>query len=174
MQIWVPDVRSPRFAAAAHTQSAAIAASEAEAEDQAFVDAISTLSADWAAEDGGGGATPRGYREAAGVRRGELYSAAARGADTGKPRPVVIVQDDRFDATASITVCPLTTNAVEAPLVRIRIEPDDVNGLDQPSSLMVDKLTTIPRASLGGRLGHLTDEDRLRLVRAVVVFLGLA
>jgi len=41
VQIWVPDVRSPRFAAAAHSQSAAIAASEAEAEDQAFVDAIS-------------------------------------------------------------------------------------------------------------------------------------
>ena len=57
VQIWVPDVRSPQFAAAAHIQSAAIAASEAEAEDQAFVDALSW---DWAAEEGGGGATPRG------------------------------------------------------------------------------------------------------------------
>ncbi len=108
------------------------------------------------------------------MRRGEVYTAVARGPYTGKPRPVVIVQDDRFDATASITVCPLTTNAVEAPLVRIRIEPDAVNGLDQPSSLMVDKLTTVPRASLGGRLGRLADEDMLRLARALVVFLGLA
>ena len=98
----------------------------------------------------------------------------ARGPYTGKPRPVVIVQDDRFDATASVTVCPLTTKAVQAPLVRIHIEPDAVNGLDQPSSLMVDKLTTMPRASLGDRLGHLTDEDMLRLGRAMVVFLGLA
>ena len=103
-----------------------------------------------------------------------MYSAAARGAYTGKPRPVVIVQDDRFDATASVTVCPLTTNAVEAPLVRIRIEPDAVNGLDQPCSLMADKLTTMSRGSLGGRLGHLTDEDMLRLGRAMIVFLGLA
>ena len=103
-----------------------------------------------------------------------MYPAAARGAYTGKPRPVVIVQDDRFDATASITVCPLATNAVEAPLMRIRIEPDAVNGLDQPSSLMVDKLTTMSRGSLGGRLGHLTDEDMLRMARAMVVFLGLA
>lgn len=44
MQIWVPDVRAPEFAAAAHEQSLAIAASEHEAEDQAFVDAISV---DW-------------------------------------------------------------------------------------------------------------------------------
>lgn len=41
MQIWVPDVRAPEFVAEAHRQSAAIAASEQEADDQAFVDAIS-------------------------------------------------------------------------------------------------------------------------------------
>jgi mRNA interferase MazF len=57
------------------------------------------------------------------VRRGEIYTAAARGAYTGKPRPVVILQDDRFDATTSITVCPLTTNPVRAPLLRLPIEP---------------------------------------------------
>jgi hypothetical protein len=41
IQIWVPDVRAPEFAAEAHRQSAAIAASEMDADDQAFVDAIS-------------------------------------------------------------------------------------------------------------------------------------
>jgi mRNA interferase MazF len=87
---------------------------------------------------------------------------------------VVIVQDHRFDATASVTVCPLTANAVDAPLARIRIDPDAGNGLDRPSSLMVDKLTTMPRENLGDRLGHLAEEDMLRLARAVVVFLGLA
>lgn len=108
------------------------------------------------------------------MRRGEIYAAAARGPYSGKPRPVVIVQDDRFDATASVTVCPLTTSAVDAPLVRIRIDPDARNGLEQPSSLMVDKLTTMPRTNLAARLGHLADEDMLRLGRAMVVFLGLA
>jgi hypothetical protein len=48
VQIWVPDVRAPEFAAEAHRQSAAIAASEHQADDQAFVDAISV---DWAAEE---------------------------------------------------------------------------------------------------------------------------
>lgn len=108
------------------------------------------------------------------MRRGDVYTAAARGAYTGKPRPVVIVQDDRFDATASVTVCPLTTNPVEAPLARIRVDPDPGNGLGQPTSLMVDKLTTMPRANLGERLGRLAEEDMLRLGRGVVVFLGMA
>lgn len=108
------------------------------------------------------------------MRRGDLYTAAARGAYSGKPRPVVIVQDDRFDATASVTVCPLTTNPIEAPLTRIKVEPSAVNGLEQPSRLMVDKLTTIPRANLGDLLGRLPESDLLRLNRALVVFLGLA
>jgi mRNA interferase MazF len=108
------------------------------------------------------------------VRRGQLYTAAARGAYIGKPRPVVIIQDDRFDATASITVCPLTTNPVEAPLMRIPVDPSTLNGLDKPSWLMVDKITTMPRANLQDPLGRLRDEDILRLNRAVLVFLGLA
>lgn len=108
------------------------------------------------------------------MKRGEIYTAAARGAYTGKPRPVVIVQDDRFDATNSVTVCALTTDPTEAPLLRLPIEPDATNGLSQPSSLMVDKLTTMPRDRLGEQLGRLTDADMLRLSRALVVFLGIA
>lgn len=108
------------------------------------------------------------------MTRGEIYTAAARGAYTGKPRPVVIIQDDRFDATASVTVCPFTTHPVDAPLVRIPIDPSSDNGLDQPSSLMVDKLTTMPRAGLGNRLGRLRDDELVQLNRSLMVFLGLA
>lgn len=108
------------------------------------------------------------------MSRGDIFTAATRGSYSGKPRPVVIVQDDRFDATASVTVCPLTTNPVEAPLTRIRIEPSELNGLAQPSKLMVDKITTMPRESLHDRLGRLPEDDLVRLNRALVVFLGLA
>ena len=108
------------------------------------------------------------------MTRGDIYTAAARGTYTGKPRPVLIVQDDRFDATASVTVCPFTTNPVDAPLIRIAIEPSDKNGLDQPSSLMVDKVTTIPRSGLGERLGRLGDDELVQLNRSLMVFLGLA
>jgi mRNA interferase MazF len=108
------------------------------------------------------------------VKRGEIWTVAARGAYTGKPRPAVIVQDDRFDATSSVTVCAFTTDPAEAPLLRLRVEPDGLNGLDRPSSLMVDKLTTVPRGRLGAHVGRLRDEDLEQLGRAILVFLGLA
>lgn len=108
------------------------------------------------------------------MTRGEIYTAAARGAYTGKPRPVAIVQDDRFDATASVTVCPFTTNPVDAPLVRIQIKPSHENGLDRPSSLMVDKIMTMPRSGLGERLGRLRDDELVQLNRSLMVYLGLA
>lgn len=108
------------------------------------------------------------------MRRGDIYIAAARGAYTGKPRPVVIVQDDRFDATASVTVCPLTTNPIEAPLVRISVEPTQTTGVEKPSQIMVDKVTTLPRLSVREHLGRLADSDLVRLDRALLVFLGLA
>lgn len=108
------------------------------------------------------------------MRRGDLYTAAARGAYSGKPRPVVIVQDDRFDVTASVTVCPLTTNPVEAPLIRISVEPTGTTGISRPSQIMVDKVTTMPRVNVRDHLGHLSDADLVRLDRALLVFLGLA
>ncbi len=108
------------------------------------------------------------------MKRGEIWSVAAPGAYTGKPRPAVIIQDDRFDATASVTICVLTTDPTEAPLIRLPVTPDELNGLDRPSSLMVDKLTTVPENSLGEHIGRLCDEDIARLDRAIVVFLGVA
>ncbi len=92
----------------------------------------------------------------------------------GKPRPAVIVQEDSFDATPSVTVCAFTTDPTEAPLLRIPVEPTAQNGLRQASSLMVDKLTTVARNKLGKRIGHIEDETMVRLNRAMVVFLGLA
>jgi mRNA interferase MazF len=108
------------------------------------------------------------------VRRGDIYTAAARGTYSGKPRPVVIIQDDRFDATASVTVVPFTTNEVAAPLLRIAVQPSDTAGLTRLSQLMVDKVTTVPRASLTRRVGRLSDADIIQLNRALLVFLGLA
>ncbi len=108
------------------------------------------------------------------MRRGDLHIAAARGSYPGTPRPVVIVQDDRFDSTASVAVCPLTITPVDAPLVRIDLEPAGSTGIAQPSQIMVDKLTTVPRSNVRERIGHLSDADLIRLDRALIVFLGLA
>ena len=108
------------------------------------------------------------------MRRGELWTAAGGKHYAGKPRPVLVVQDDRFDATDSITICPLTSDLTEIPLLRIRLDPGSGSGLGQPSSIMVDKLTTMPRSKLGQNIGGVSDTDMLALSRALVVFLGLA
>lgn len=108
------------------------------------------------------------------MRRGDVWTVAGGQDDEGKPRPSVILQDDRFDATSSVTLCAFTTDATEAPLFRLAVEPSAGNGLRAVSRLMVDKITTVPRSKLGERLGRLDDADMVRLNRAVLVFLGLA
>ena len=108
------------------------------------------------------------------MRRGEIWIAAAGTGYAGKPRPVVIIQDDRFEGTASVTVCAFTTDPTGAPLLRLVVEPNELNGLHERSSLMVDKITTVPRSKIGNQLGRLNDEDMIRLARAVMVFFGLA
>jgi mRNA interferase MazF len=86
------------------------------------------------------------------MKRGEVWTVAGAGDYGGKPRPVVIVQDDRFDATASVTVCAFTSDPTEAPLVRLAVEPSERNGLNVVSRSMADKITTVPKSKLGTRI----------------------
>ena len=92
------------------------------------------------------------------MRRGEIWTVSGGGNYMGKPRPAVILQDDSFDATASITLCVFTSDPTDAPLFRLVIEPTVTNGLRTSSRL----------------IGRLDDADVLRLNQAVLVFLGLA
>jgi len=108
------------------------------------------------------------------MKRGEVWTVAGGSDYAGKPRPAVIVQDDAFDATASITICALTSDPTPAPLFRLLVEPNGDNGLRAPCRLMIDKITTVAKARLGKRIGRLADEDVARLNRATLVFLGLA
>ena len=102
--------------------------------------------------------------------RSGLRSEARRNLDgfwgpdyTGKPEPAVILQDDAFEATASVTLCPFTTHLIDAPLVRLTVEPSDRNGLRASSQLMVDKITTVPRSKLGTYVGRMSDEEMASL-----------
>lgn len=107
------------------------------------------------------------------MKRGEVWTVAGSGDYAGKPRPVVILQDDRFDSTKSITVCGVTTDPTDAPLFRLPVVSSAENGLRVDCRLMVDKITTVPKSKIGARIGRLADEDIIRLNRAVVVFLGI-
>ncbi|HXX15336.1 MAG TPA: type II toxin-antitoxin system PemK/MazF family toxin [Candidatus Eremiobacteraceae bacterium] len=108
------------------------------------------------------------------MKRGEIWAVAGGKDYAGKPRPAVILQDDRFDMTASVTMCAFTTDPTDAPLFRLPIEPSEGNGLRVVCRLMVDKITTVPKTKIGTRIGRLDDEDMVRLNRAVLVFLGIA
>ena len=106
------------------------------------------------------------------MTRGEIWTVSGTGY-AGKPRPAVIVQDDRFDATESVTVCVFTTDETEAPLFRLPIAPSASNGLRAVSRVMVDKITTVSKKRLGDRIGYLDDAAMARLNRAILIFLGL-
>jgi mRNA interferase MazF len=98
---------------------------------------------------------------------------AASGPYSNKPRPVLIVQRDEFD-TDSITVCLLTSDPVQSPLMRIPITPNKTNGLNELSSLMVDKITTTTRGRLKQCIGTLTDHDMTKFNNNAAIFLGIA
>jgi len=108
------------------------------------------------------------------MRRGDIWTVAGGKGYAGKPRPAVIIQDDSFDGTESITICAFTTDQTDAPLFRLPVEPNRRNGLRAACRLMVDKITTVPKSRVGVRIGRLDDADILRLNQAVLVFLGLA
>lgn len=107
------------------------------------------------------------------MSRGEIWLVAG-GVYASKPRPAVVLQDDRFDATDAVTVCPLTSKDVAAPLLRLPVPADGVTGLESDSFVMVDKITTVRRSSVGQRIGRLSTPQLVDLERLVLVFLGLA
>ncbi|HJS87581.1 MAG TPA: type II toxin-antitoxin system PemK/MazF family toxin [Acetobacteraceae bacterium] len=107
------------------------------------------------------------------MRRGELW-AVSGGVYASKPRPALILQSDRFGGTASVTIIPCTTDPTNAPLFRLDLAPDGDNGLRSRCKLMVDKITTIPRSNVGRQIGRLSDDDMVRVVRAMVVFIEIA
>jgi len=107
------------------------------------------------------------------MRRGDLVIASIPG-DFGKPRPVLVVQDDAFDSLPAVTVLPLTTHLHDAPLLRIGVEPGQENGLETSSQIMTDRVATIRRGRIRQHIGRV-DDDTMRAVNlALANFLGLA
>jgi mRNA interferase MazF len=108
------------------------------------------------------------------MKRGDVVIVAAAG-DYGKPRPAVIVQTDAFpEAHASIVVCQMTSELLEASDFRVTIEPSRDNGLRTRSQIMADKPVTIRRPRVGAPIGRLDAGDIRRLNVALAFVLGLA
>lgn len=89
------------------------------------------------------------------MNRGDIVVVATRGAYTSKPRPAVVVQADDFNPThASVTICPVTSDCVDAPLFRVPLPPSARTGLTLPSQVMIDKIASVPREALGPPIGR--------------------
>jgi len=106
------------------------------------------------------------------VRRGDLVTVAMSG-DFGKPRPALIIQSDRFADTGTVTVLLVTSTDVEAPLLRVLVQPDAENGLIQPSWVMIDKAMSVKRERIGRVIGRVRDETMLTVTRNLAVFMGM-
>ena len=108
------------------------------------------------------------------MRRGDIVLAVSW-ADYGKPRPAVVVQSDLFNPThASLLLCLLTSDLVEAALFLLTVQPSASNGLQHVSQIMVDMLLAVPRSRIRERIGALDDEAVLALNRSIALMLGLA
>ena len=105
--------------------------------------------------------------------RGDLVTVAMQG-DFGKPRPALVIQADQFDEHATVTVLPVTSTLVAAPLLRITVQPSAENGLQKPSQVMVDKAITVKRDKLGQAFGRIDADAMVEVERCLAVFLGIA
>ena len=108
------------------------------------------------------------------MKRGEIWTVAGGPDYAGKPRPAIILQSDKFDATPSVTVCLVTDTQVDNVHARFVIAPTEQNGLQVHSQVMVDKIATLPRSKAGYRIGQLDRRDVAKLNTAITLFLGLA
>jgi mRNA interferase MazF len=107
------------------------------------------------------------------VRRGDIVTIALPGG-YGKPRPALVIQSDLFEALASVTVLPVTSELRATPLLRIAVDPNTDNGLRKKSQVMVDKVQTVPRERVGSIIGKLHQDTLVAVERALAVFLGIA
>lgn len=105
--------------------------------------------------------------------RGDLVTIAMQG-DFGKPRPALVVQANQFSENGSVTVLPVTSTLVAAPLLRVTVQPSAENGLQKPSQVMVDKAMTVKRDKVGPAFGHIDADALVEVERCLAVFLGIA
>lgn len=109
------------------------------------------------------------------MRRGDIVTVSAPG-DFGKPRPAVIIQGDALNtAGATSTIVALMTSQLrDAPLLRLTVEPTDINGLKTTSQVQVNRIVTIRTRKIGNTIGRLDERQLVELNRLLALVIGLA
>jgi mRNA interferase MazF len=112
------------------------------------------------------------------VQRGEIWWAtlrAPRGSEPGYTRPVVIVQSDRFNASAIDTVIA----AIITSNTRLACAPGNIllspqaSGLPKPSVINVSQLMTIDKAFLTKKVRQLARVDLAKLAQGLRLILAI-
>ena len=107
------------------------------------------------------------------IERGNIVICALSG-DYGKPRPAVVIQSDLFNPThPSITLCPITSHLIDAPLFRITLTPSELTGITLTSQIMIDKVTTIKSEKITKKIGKISSEEMVKLNDALKLWLSL-
>ena len=108
------------------------------------------------------------------MRRGNIVIVSAPG-DYGKARPAVIVQADVLNEVAHSTIVALmTSHLVDAPLLRLTLEPTEMSGLHVLSQVQVNRLLSLPTTRIGAVVGRLSDSELVELNRLLAIVIGLA
>lgn len=106
------------------------------------------------------------------MKRGEIWSGIGDGY-AGKPRPMLIIQSEEKLISESIVVVLVTSKDAKKPNdLRVRIEPSKINGLEQISFAMVDKITPIPIQKMDYKIGVLEDDIFHVVENAILEILG--
>ncbi len=105
--------------------------------------------------------------------RGDFVTIVTQG-DFGKPRPALIISADQFSAIGSLTVLPITSALIDAPLLRITVHPSAQNGLQKISQIMIDKALTLRKDKVGETFGQIESALLKEVERNLAVFFGIA
>lgn len=105
--------------------------------------------------------------------RGDLVTIAIQ-EEFGKPRPALVIQATSFSEHSTLTILPITSTLVSAPLLRVSVQPGMGNGLHKRSQIMIDKIMTVKREKVGVTFGRIDADVLVEVERCLAVFLGIA
>lgn len=106
--------------------------------------------------------------------RGDVVIVADRHGDaTGKPRPAIVVQSEKFRGGNTITVVPLTSDPGGYSYARVPVTPTEALPLAGPCFAMIERITTVRRAKVRGPIGQVSASELDLLDGRLMVFLGL-
>jgi mRNA interferase MazF len=105
------------------------------------------------------------------MNRGDIYVLGEQ-RYLKKPRPVIIIQSDRYNKDESVVTVLVTSESVREKEYRIKIKATKSNGLKKDSFVMIDKIVSIPREKLAKHIGKIGKKTMQTIHAKLVDFLS--